>query len=280
MDRKPQFFTAPGGKDDDPRQIVWVCVDDVVIDQNVQRPVRPERLRAMGEWTWDAAETPTVSVRDSGIIVGVEGQHRITKLQKERPGSWTWCIVATDNTLTAEALGALKIAASRQPHSPLAKYRLRLSAGEPYARAIQQVLDERGLSVTEHSNRSKSDGQNITAVAALEWVAAMGETPGEAMVFLGDTLAIIEMGAVVLSDHPQSEKWDPAFIRATGRIVARNQGTLRQARMVKVLQGATTDAWLRLTETRRRNQTRHYAVGQQLITDYNKQLAGNNHISW
>jgi hypothetical protein len=137
----------------DPPTYREVSLDDMVIDERVQRDLLPTKLNGMvGKWSWALfAASPLVVSHRGGKYVVLDGQHRRAgaELQPLRPGTkehTAWCLVYDGMSLQQEAMmfiglnDATKVMAASQ-------FNALVTAGEASAVAVNKVINYYGLTV-------------------------------------------------------------------------------------------------------------------------------------
>jgi hypothetical protein len=230
------------GKDDDPREILWVSVDKLVIDENVQREVDESRHKIFHtEWDWDLAEVPTVTERTDGSLVVAEGQHRVLRRKELAPGSFMWVIKRAGEATTAgEASTAQGIARGRRGHSALAQWDLRLHAGDPYVSAGDKVLAEIGLVMG-----SGSSAAGIMAAQAVNTILTGGKrTPEEGEALLRATLLVLARAWP--DDYAPGARWEGTLVRAVGHLIEFNSQIIDPAKLTARLSATSSaEAWLK-----------------------------------
>ncbi len=236
------FVPLTRSKRDDPREMLWVNVDDLFIDENVQREVDEARHKVFHtDWDWDIAEVPTVSERKGGALVVNEGQHRVLRLKEIASGSFIWVVKRTGfSTGTSEALAAQGIAKGRRGHSALALWDLKLHAGDPYATAGDKVLSEIGLVMGANSAAA-----GIMAVNAVNTLLTGGHrTPAEGEALLRQTLLVLASSWP--DDYAPGSRWEGTLVRAVGHLLDVNPGVVTVKKLVLRLSATSSaEAWLK-----------------------------------
>ena len=253
---------------DDPRRIAYVPESDLLVDLNVQRDVTRQELASMGEHTWDIAEGVTVALRTDGILVVIEGQHRVLLQRDQHPGSHLWVFVLEG--VMDEAAIAERIAKSRRPHSAIALWKLRLSQGRPREVAAQAVLTDMGLTL---SAAKTDEPDQIYAVGSLNQAIAVG-APQEAAAHLRSVLSTLR---VAFGD--QQYMWDGYLIRAVSRLI-RGNDEIRADRLAMVLRRLPPKEWLRFKANMRAGWSATRCVAAAIVEDYNHQQQQAKMITW
>lgn len=270
------FIVVPpiwSGSGDDNRRMIYIRVGDIIIDQNVQRNVNPDKLTKMGEFDYDLAETPTLVERTDGAFVAIEGQHRTELLRSENPDAHLWC-----NLLAGpvdEAGIALAITKSRKAHSPYEAFGLEVAKGDEYAIAVQDALETVGVQLSNYK-RQIPGNQRIAAVAAVRnAVRLSGRTPGEGREFLTTVLSILRVGF-----GEQTDMWASLLIKSVAQILDRNQGQVNTERLTATLARQAPARWLQETSHKREGQPALECVATAIIQEYNRGLHQQNRIEW
>ena len=224
--RERVYFTPPEdiSGHDDPRAQVYVYEDDLLIDQNVQRPVRPEWQVGKAH-DWNRAEVVTCTLREDGVLVVTEGQNRLLLLREQFPGSRLWVVLQTDAN---EAGVALDIARARQAHNPYDQWQLRLHRGDEREVLAELVLRDLDLELSR--GRSTLPGR-ISAVGSVRQIMSWGD-PVSAQEMLRRTLSVLKMAF-----GQQDDMWESYLIRAAGGLIRRNENidTLILTRVLREL---------------------------------------------
>lgn len=273
------------GDGDDPRQMVYINVDKVVVDPNVQRRTKDERLTKMGNWNWDLAETPTVALRTDGLYAAIEGQNRILKRQKEAPGTSMWMVLrpspATDWTAD-EAKVALGIAKGRKLHSSYDAMHVELAAGDPYWQAAVATLAEHEVEFTPNGQYNNSGVRGIAAITAVGGVMhsydKTADTTDEAVTdgaaLLGRVLLVI-----INAFDEQKAMWDGTLIRAVSGVIHRNPAVDLNRLTAKLAKVAATD-WVAECRRRRGRTSPVEYLATLIMQDYNHALNAAKRLSW
>lgn len=148
-------------RDDD---ILWLPVSQFRFDPRVNRPINQARVDEIkADFDPDAFGVVELSERDDGTYVVLDAQHRVQAVIEM---GWTDqkvpCKVHRGLTVKQEAALFLKLNNTKRP-TPLEKFQKRVSAGEPVATAINDIVEKHDLVI----DGQPTDG-HIAAVAALE----------------------------------------------------------------------------------------------------------------
>jgi hypothetical protein len=140
-------------------------VNELTVDPRVQRSnLREQNVRhIVNHFNPDALGVITVSRRKDRSHIILDGQHRTEAVRRRTNNSGTVpCHVFNGLTLAEEALMFLDLNQGDKP-SLIDKYRVRVTAGDPAACLIDQMVRSAGYAVTAQAG----DG-SINAVQALE----------------------------------------------------------------------------------------------------------------
>lgn len=261
------FKPATPGKHDDPRELVWVSVDELVIDENIQREVDENRHKIFSaEWDWDLAEVPTVSERKDGTLVVTEGQHRVLRRKEIAPGSHLWAVKRSGGGGTAgEAAAAQGIAKGRKAHSALAQWDLRLHAGDPYVTAGDKVLTEVGLVMG-----GAGTATGVWAASAVTAILTGGRrTPAEGEELLRKTL--LTLARAWPDDHAPGVRWEATMLRAVAYLIERNAEVIDTRKLsARLSTTSSAETWLKRAKERAAVGGSNWHVLAELIgTPYN-----------
>jgi hypothetical protein len=240
-------ITPPtAGKEDDPRQILWVSVDELVIDEDIQREVDEAKHKIFhNDWNWDLAEIPTVSARKGNLVV-TEGQHRVLRRKELAPHSHLWVVKRPGASGTAaEAEAAQGIAKGRRGHSALAQWDLRLHAGDPYVTAGDRVLSELGLVMGAGSTAA-----GIMAAQAVYGILTGGKrTPQQGEELLRRTLTVL--ASAWPDDYAPGARWEGTLVRAVAHLLDVNAEIIDTKKLTARLSTTSSaEAWLKRTRER------------------------------
>lgn len=136
------------------------------VDPRCQRDLMPNWVKSRaGSFNVDAVGTLVVNKRDSGEWVVLDGQHRLSLLIQAGYSKRNWpCVVFTGLSLKEEARLFLTYNA-KQMVQAFDKFRVRVTAEEPAALAIEKVIAAVGLSLGRASSANV-----VMAIAAIESV--------------------------------------------------------------------------------------------------------------
>jgi hypothetical protein len=263
-------FSPPEPKPgDDPRDMVYVRVGDVVIDQNVQRDVDPAKIEKMGAFDYTLAETPTLVEREDGLLVAVEGQHRVILKQTEDENARMWMTILGSEV--DEPGIALSITRSRKKHSPYQEWNLSLARGEEMQVAADAVLKDLGLELSGW--RGNAD-HRIRAVAAVRRVMLSEPTIEEGAELLRTVLSVLAFGFGDMDDAFSSN-----LIRAVAALIQRNP-SLDTTRLTATLSKMTPRRWDAEKAHKRDGQTAVECIATAIAVEYNRGRHTQSRIAW
>lgn len=135
-------------------EIMELKVSECVVDPRVQRVLDPRRVRAIaGDFDPDSVGVVTVSRRDNGTYVVVDGQHRLAAMRT---------LGFEDQEVQAQVYSGLTLAQEAQLFRKLNntqsvplmdKFRVSLTEGDPVSVAMMAILDRHDIvlgSAPEH----------------------------------------------------------------------------------------------------------------------------------
>lgn len=274
---KYERFSPERGEDDDPRDVIFVCVDDLEIDPLVQRALQLTSPVWKSKWDWDRAEVVTVADRDGKLFV-VEGQNRVEKRKAEAPGSKMLAVLIGGGR-NNEAAAALGINKGRRKHKAMDNWKLAAESGSEYELLAEEVLAEAGLSLTGSTRPGRTVINAVGTVALI--IRSNGKTPQQ-----GAALLELIIKVITAAYGPGEEgRFDPAVIRGVADIIETNMGRVRLDRLILTLQKEQAAKWIRLAKDaaalRNERNTWQY-LSREVIARYNKGLQkdGPNVLAW
>ena len=283
---KPVVFDPPSRTaGDDPRKLVWICVDQILIDPNVQRGVNPLRLDAeFDPWRWRIAEGITLSRRGTSYYA-VEGQHRVLSRQKDAPGTFIWAFLLEDLTSAQEAETAHDIAKGRKPHNAYQYFSTELAMNDPYWLAASERLNEMQVALSAYK-RNAAGNRSIAAINAVKQMMHAYDKDGlspEQAVRKGADLLSLTVGTLLeaFDEKDIREKrgmWERNLLLAVSGMFLRHPN-LNAGRLVRVLERLSAGEWLEVAKRHRPGTSPVDHLGRQLTDDYNHALRGNR-IEW
>ncbi len=197
----------------------------LIIDPQVQRELIPARIKTLSDsLDLDAIGVITVSHRDNGKLVILDGQHRVRALLDAGMGDWeVLCHIYRGLTLQAEAR-LFRLLNNTRRSGAYDDYTKGVLQGDYECVAIDAIVHGAGLRV----HNQATDG-SITCVAALRAVhrsAEKTDTPG----VLADTLRVV------------TEAWghnhqavEGHLIKGIGMFIHRHHGQIDKAVLIRKL---------------------------------------------
>lgn len=167
----------------------WLRVSDIEFDERVNRPITEAAARRIAvDFNPDKMGTLTVSRREDGTVVAVNGQHRLTAL---RLMGWddqqVECDAYTGLSLVEEAEMAIGLNDSRR-HTAIERHRKAVIAQRPVPVEIDNVVESRGFHLTDQVTES---GGIAAVVAVYQVFEGPRGSEGKHPTILGLTLATI-----------------------------------------------------------------------------------------
>lgn len=269
---------------DDPRDIVYIPVGRILIDDRTQRNLDAQKLDRMKRTgrkisgddsavLWELVEGLTLAERDDGRWVAIEGQHRVmTILDENGPDARVWALVAPGGRLS-EARIAYLIAVMRTAHTPYERYEQRLRDQEPYAVAIDTALSETGLYAADRNDNSPGS-TSVGVVATLDLLAHKAGTPDDGQQLVARTLSVM-----LHAFAGQSGVWKSALVRAVGEVICRNEGIDLQRLHAKLSQ-STAASWEAIADLRRARVPAYVAIAREIVEAYNQPRSYSRPVSW
>jgi hypothetical protein len=227
-----------------------VPVADINVDETVQRGLIPARLKKLAEeLDLDALGVVTVSQRDNGEYVVIDGQHRLAALKEHEMGEWDLtCNVYRHLTLAQEAALFRRLNDTRKITS-YDDYSKGLVEGDPEIVAINGIVQRHGLKVRNYGH----DG-TVTCVTKIRQLyqskdgLPAGQNLDEALeVSLGawgQKAAAVEKSllggiALVLRKHPDIDK--RSLTEGLAKFGGGAAGVLGKARLFKEVKAASIE---------------------------------------
>lgn len=203
----------------------------LVFDRDYQRAIDPNRVRKLiEEFRSNGLGTLTVSMRDDGRRVVIDGQHRITAVRNVGYEGKLPCQQYTGLTLADEAAMFLLLNNSK-PMQAIEKFRARVIAKDEKATAINVVLHTYGWTV-----KQGGDVGYFGAVAAIEKVYdGAGITKGETRTDLLHAVVSVITAAWQRNSHGAHN----VIVSGLGQFYARHGKDIDSAKVVSELSKMT-----------------------------------------
>ena len=137
---------------------------DLEIDRRVERPQDPNKvLRIRNAYDMNAIGIISVSKRDNGALIIIDGQHRTeATIQAKGPDELLPCHIYVGLTLEQEADLFLKLNDGTKPRV-IDRFPIRVTKQDPAAVAIKDILNQYNWTVGPQAGNG-----NVNAVAAVE----------------------------------------------------------------------------------------------------------------
>lgn len=152
-----------------------LAVSTFIVDPRIQRPLDKRRVTKIAEaLNFDALGVITISRRDNGDNVVIDGQHRVEALREAGHGSEAVaCRVFKGLNLPEEA-AMFRLLNSTAKVQYIDQFRVRVIEGDPNAVDIARMIQRQGWQIT-----MQSGGNAFAAVAALERVYNLDDIAAE-----------------------------------------------------------------------------------------------------
>src|SRR5690349_10802536 len=122
---------------------------NVQLDSRYQRDLDEKRANGMASAIVDdLLGVPVLSRRKSGTVIAIDGQHRITSLQKAGRNEPILCQVHEGLSLQEEADLFLKLNGQRVAVGKYDKFKASIVAKDPQALSIEKIVSDAGLRIT------------------------------------------------------------------------------------------------------------------------------------
>ena len=140
-----------------PPTLEWIGVDQLAIDPTYQRAAETKtsiRLIAsiVKSWDWRLCMPLSVSRRKDGMLLVVDGQHRLRAARKRGDIPHLPCVVSAHTDPADEAKTFVALNLKRQKLSQGDVFRASLATGDPEARETLEMIERTGFSLAPHSN--------------------------------------------------------------------------------------------------------------------------------
>lgn len=132
-------------------------LDRLNVDPAYQRATDGPRSRQLiarmvKEWNWALCQPLVVARRADGSLWILDGQHRHTGARERGDIPFLPCVVQSSLDVAGEARTFVQLNTERQKLTQAEVFHGQLAAGDPNARAVQQLLDDTGWKVVRHNN--------------------------------------------------------------------------------------------------------------------------------
>lgn len=136
-------------------RIERIRIGDITVDQRVQRVLDQTRVAAMADkFTWSAFGVPTLSRRPDGVLVIVDGMHRVEAARaKGYVDASPQMRVHTGLTLEEEAELFLLLNNTRKP-LPVDLFKIGVISGDPDLKIMNSLVEAAGLEVANSGRKA------------------------------------------------------------------------------------------------------------------------------
>lgn len=182
-----------------------VPVSELNIDPEAQRKLNPGWVKAhVSIFDADLLGYILVNKRANGKMYVVDGQHRVELLRAVGWGDQNIHAEYREGLTQAEEAAWFRGRNDGKPIPPFDKFRVRITEGEPIACAINKIVTDHGLALSDQAKNG-----HIVAVAALE------------SVYRGGGIASQKEGARALSDSLRAviKAWGDQPSSVSGKII-------------------------------------------------------------
>lgn len=227
-----------------------IRADQIKIDERVQRALIPARAKKLtDELDLDALGVVTVSLRDSGIYVAIDGQHRIAALLANEMGEWEVICNVYRKLSTAQEAALFRRLNDTRKITAYDDYTKGLVEGDPEIVAINGIVQQHGLKVGTYGG----DGW-ITAVTKLRklYQAKDGLPAGEnlnealdvAIKAWGPVYSAMEQSvlgglALVLRKYPEADR--ASLIEGLAKFGGGPAGILGKGRLLREIKSSSVE---------------------------------------
>jgi len=140
----------------------WISAKDVGVDRRVQQPLDVKRAEKMAKnFRPEALGSVTISQRENGTMVAMDGQHRIEAAKIHKYAGKVPALIYHGLTLEQEGEMFLLLNSSKIP-TPVTKFKVGVVTGDPDMTDINNQLEKHGWMVDSYAANGR-----ITAAAAL-----------------------------------------------------------------------------------------------------------------
>lgn len=265
----PPFHGIPGTFEEH-------CADELRVDTRYQRAIRKGRVRRIVKnFRNTGFSFLTLSARDDGTFVVLDGQHRLTAIRELGWGEHPLpCVVYRGLTLEdeAEIFESTQSPSARLSLAPADRFKARLIAKETTALAINATVEAFGyhLNFTGGTTRDPND---IDAISAIEFVWNR-HGPGSLSTLL----------AITRAAFPTSENvhLSGALLAGLSSFLHRYHGMYFDDRLLFVLRKVTPVHYTEDGKTIRKAIGGGFydAVGRAILKEYNYKLSTNKLPEW
>ncbi len=203
---------------DQPGRLMMLDKAVLEVDNSYQRDTAAAKIkRIAAQWSWLACGALIVADRGDGRFFVIDGQHRAEAAMKLSAVQKLPCIVFETGGSREEAGGFLRANRDRKPMTSVQAFSAMVTAGDPDAMAVQELLESHGL-VARDSGSGNS--QAFKSVGVLLQIVRRGKEHASRV--LAASVAACH-GGKVHSDVLKGMSWidmkadDPAILPKIGQ---------------------------------------------------------------
>ena len=135
----------------------WINKEEIRVDRTYQRSNVKTKAKIRdiaANWNWQSCNAISVMERPDGLLVAVDGQHRLLASWKRSDITELPCMVFRSSDIADEASAFIELNTNRKPVSAFSKYRAKLVAGDEVASKITAIALANGITVREDGNQA------------------------------------------------------------------------------------------------------------------------------
>lgn len=155
---RPMPTPAPLADRGEKPEMIWVCVDELHINDAYQREISTRRGEAIirdivANFRWALFQPLNISTRDEGGYWVIDGQHRLAGA-REAGEKLVPAILQRGLTMAAQARTFAGINGKRVTMHALALHHAMVAAGDPVSVAIHDVCERAGVSIPRYPKQA------------------------------------------------------------------------------------------------------------------------------
>lgn len=129
-------------------ELMWVDVEQIRVDRNYQRDVKPTRVaQILRDFTWAHFQPVSLAEQSDGTFTIFDGQHRVAAARAHPAITHVPAAVNRIESAREEAEAFLGVNVNRTAVSTVEKYHAGIEAGDADMMAVCAVLEEAGCEV-------------------------------------------------------------------------------------------------------------------------------------
>lgn len=135
----------------------WINKKLIMIDRTYQRGDQKTKKKIQeitANWNWQSCNAISVMERSDGLLVAVDGQHRLLASWRRADVIELPCMVFQSHGIPNEASAFIELNTNRKPVSAFSKYRAKLVAGDEVANKITAIALANGITIREDSSQA------------------------------------------------------------------------------------------------------------------------------